>query len=250
MTRARALKHAIRSRAARTGERYTTARRHVLEDRLATTKPPLRTDPAGASRPATRESRSTMSEARFREKTGHGLHHWFAVLDRFGAVEKGHTAAARYLQDVHNVSGWDAQSVTVSYERARGMRAPNQRLDGKYEVSVSKVVAADTGEVIAAFTEARRRRRWVEGLDPEIVAALKGALAGTSSRGFAVKPNGQATLRYKWGGTTVDVYVIPKAVSKSSVVASSARLPAAAMVEERRAQWRKALSALATYLAG
>ena len=31
MTRARALKQIIRTRAARTGERYTTARRHVLK---------------------------------------------------------------------------------------------------------------------------------------------------------------------------------------------------------------------------
>lgn len=250
MTRARALKHAIRSRAAKTGERYTTARRHVLENRLATTKTSLRTSLEGASKPASGESRSTMSEARFRQKTGHGLDHWFAVLDRFGAVQKGHTAAARYLQEEHGVSGWDAQSLTVSYERARGIRAPNQRLDGKYEVSVSKVVAADTNAVIAAFKEARRRRRWAQGLDPDLVAALKAALAATSSRGFVVKPNGQATLRYKWGGTSVDVYVIPKAGGKSSVVASSARLPAAEMVNERRAQWRKALGSLAAYLAG
>ena len=32
MTRARALKHTIRARAAKTGERYTTARRHVLRE--------------------------------------------------------------------------------------------------------------------------------------------------------------------------------------------------------------------------
>ena len=32
MTRARALKQVIRARAAKTGERYTTARRHILKD--------------------------------------------------------------------------------------------------------------------------------------------------------------------------------------------------------------------------
>ena len=32
MTRARALKQVIRARAAKTGERYTTARRHILKE--------------------------------------------------------------------------------------------------------------------------------------------------------------------------------------------------------------------------
>ena len=32
MTRARALKQVIRARAAKTGERYTTARRHILRE--------------------------------------------------------------------------------------------------------------------------------------------------------------------------------------------------------------------------
>ena len=36
MTRARALKQAIRTRAAKTGERYTTARRHLLKIVAAT----------------------------------------------------------------------------------------------------------------------------------------------------------------------------------------------------------------------
>ena len=75
------------------------------------------------------------------------------MLDRFGAVEKGHTAAARHLHEAHHVDGWYAQGITVAYERARGVRAVNQRRDGEYEVSVSKVVAADTTDVIKAFTE-------------------------------------------------------------------------------------------------
>ena len=42
MTRARTLKQVIRARAAKTGERYTTARRHVLND--------LRTQPEAVVR--------------------------------------------------------------------------------------------------------------------------------------------------------------------------------------------------------
>ena len=88
MTRARALKQVIRARAAKTGERYTTARRHILRE-LNQPKP-VETAKKPAAKP-------TMSEAAFVKRTGHGLAHWFAVLDRFGAVEKGHTAILFYI---------------------------------------------------------------------------------------------------------------------------------------------------------
>ena len=154
MTRARALKQVIRARAAKTGERYTTARRHVLKDLQQTTVPAARLRSTTAPRAAAAgSSKGSVSDAKSLEKTGHGLDHWFDVLDRFGAVDKGHTAAARHLYDVHHVDGWYAQGITVAYERARGVRALNQRCDGGYQVSVSKVVAAETTDVIKAFTE-------------------------------------------------------------------------------------------------
>ena len=176
MTRARALKQTIRTRAAKTGERYTTARRHVLEklatrpDARATASPPRpppidertrgRVEPPSTPTLAPGVSKGTVTDAKAREKTGHGLDHWFAVLDRFGGVEKGHTASARHLNEDHGVPGWHAQGITVAYERARGARTLNQRLSGDYEVSVSKVVTGDTARIVRAFTDARRRRKW------------------------------------------------------------------------------------------
>lgn len=63
-----------------------------------------------------------MSNAKAIEKTGHGHD--------------------------HKVPGWYSQGITAAYERARGLRALNQRCDGEYEVSVSKVIATDTTRVI------------------------------------------------------------------------------------------------------
>jgi hypothetical protein len=171
------------------------------------------------------------------------------VLDRFGAVEKGHTAAARHLYEAHQVDGWYAQGITVAYERARGVRALNQRCDGEYEVSVSKVVAADTADVIKAFTETRRRRRWTQGVEARLVSALSAALDRAASKGFVVRADGQARYRYKWGDTTVQMYLLPKPGGKVSVVVTNTKLSGAAMVEERREQWRAALKAVATLLA-
>ena len=65
-----------------------------------------------------------------------------------------------------------------------------------------------------------------------------------------MKPNGQARLRYAWDGTIVEVYLAPKGDSKSTIVAVSKELPKAPLVDERRAQWRTVLGALALHLKG
>lgn len=79
-----------------------------------------------ASVPA-RASRGAISDQAILKKTGHGLDHWFAVLDAFDPKAKGHTDRARYLYDEHQVPGWHSQGIVVAYERARsgpqGLRA-------------------------------------------------------------------------------------------------------------------------------
>jgi hypothetical protein len=247
MTRARALKTVIRARAAKTGERYTTARRHVLNALQARTSP-VRAAVIPIKAPPPAPVKGSISNAKSIEKTGYDLAHWFDVLDRFDAVKKGHTAAARHLNETHGVDGWYSQGITVSYERARGMRAVNQRTSGKYEVSVSKVVPADIKAAIAAFEQKRRRSAWATKADPALAKALAAGLDAAGSKGFVVKPKGHAICRYKWDGTVVEVYVEPKGSGKSSVVVRHAKLLSKEALDERRAQWRAALASLAGYL--
>jgi hypothetical protein len=243
MTRARALKKVIRARAARTGERYTTARRHVLES--LEKQSVQRTRPASSpSKPKSVTTRAGMSDARFAERTGHGLSYWFDVLDRFGAVDKGHTAAARHLAEAHKVDGWYAQGITVAYERARGVRAVNQRCDGAYEVSVSKTIDADARSVFEWLSDPSRRRALLKA-DPDLVEALYAALDDRSSKGFVVRADGLGRFRYKWKESTVQLYLVPKA-GKVSFVATNMKLAGTEMVEERRVRWRAVLNALAT----
>lgn len=247
MTRDRALKGIIRARAAKTGERYTTARRHVLSEHRRqaphAVPAPAPAKPKPAALPAS--SKGSVSDANSREKTGHGLDHWFAVLDRFGGPGKGHTALARHLYADHAVPGWHSQGITVAYERARGARAVNQRCDGEYEVSVSKVVNARTPDLIKALTDRRVRARWVPGVDAGLVKALSTALDSPASKGIVVRADGQGRYRYKWGDSTVQLYLLPKAGDKVSLVASNNKLLNAPMVEERRVLWRAALERLA-----
>jgi hypothetical protein len=251
MTRARALKTVIRARAAKTGERYTTARRHVLKALEKRSAPrPVASVAATSPSPApVLSTKGSISDAKCREKTGHDLAYWFDVLDRFGAVATGHAAAARHLHESHGVDGWYSQGITVAYERVRGLRAVNQRRSGTFEVSVSKVVRARTDAIVAAFVEPRRRRRWAGADQAGVIAALAAGLRDPRSKGFVVKPNGQARCRYKWNETTVEVYVEPKPGDRCSVVVRHLALPSSAAVDERRGAWRAALAALGLFLA-
>ena len=244
MTRARALKQAIRTRAARTGERYTTARRHVLAGLTAQFPAPTDTPAAPPASPPRAKRSSTISETKLAERTGHGFDHWFGVLDRFDAVKQGHTAAARHLHDAHGVDGWYAQGITVAYERARGVRAMNQRCDGAFEVSVSKVITGDVPSIIRRMTNRRLRSRLTSS-EPGLVPALGAALDAPASKGFVVRPDGLGRFRYKWDRTTVQMYLTPKPGGKVSVVVTNMQLASSDMVEERRQAWRELLGSLA-----
>ena len=250
MTRARALKQVIRARAAKTGERYTTARRHILRElnqptaeagdasrRKAATAAPARLAPAASTK-------GGLSDAKALEKTGKDLAHWFAVLDRFGAVDKGHTASAKHLHDDHGVPAWYCQGITVAYERARGVRAVNQRCDGAFEVSVSKVIAATPRQLIKALKDTRG---WSDGVDRALLNALDAAIHDKKSKGFVVRDDGQARFRYKWEAATVQLYMYPKG-QKTSLVVQHTGLTGASAVEDHRAKWKAAVASLAASL--
>ena len=249
MTRARALKHAIRARAAKTGERYTTARRHVLNNLKlvspAATPPVVEPKATSAAARKTSKRDSPISEAKFVEKTGHGFDHWFAVLDKFDGVKKGHTAAARHLYDVHGVEGWYAQGITVAYERARGVRVANQRCDGAFEVSVSKTIPGSAKTISRVLTDPRERAR-LETSDRTLLPALATALDAPKSKGFVVRPDGLGRFRYNWGESTVQFYMVPKPGNKMSVVVTNMKLANSGAVEERRVVWRELLNSLAS----
>ena len=250
MTRAKALKHVIRARAAKTGERYTAARRHVLNELAkgsgARTKrvPPQLSLVPQAARPVM-STKGGLSDAKAIEKTGYGLAHWFDVLDKFGAVEKGHTKAADHLYSVHGVPRWYCQGITVAYERARGVRGMNQRCDGSYEVTVSKVILASPLQIIKGI----KAQRWTDGVDAGLVKALALSLKDKTSKGFVIRPDGQARFRYKWDGTTVQFNMYPKGPDKTSFVVSNTNLPSAEAVEAHRARWKTAFGSIADLFA-
>lgn len=265
MTRARTTKSLIRARMAKTGERYTTARRHVLAAATAAPGTPAMPGvrpaaaltssvPApgdGAVRASTRpaaDARGAVSEARVVERTGHDLAYWFRLLDAFGAAAKGHTASARFLRTDHGVDGWYSQAITVLHERARGIRTVNQRVTGVFAFGASKTVPAPVPEVRAAFEDRRARRGWTRGLDAGLLAALAAGVDGRQGPGFVPRSRGQVSCRFPWGTSRVEILLMPRPDGRTVIHVDHAKLASRADVEARRPLWKAALAAAGAWI--
>ena len=213
MTRQKSFKRLVRARVEKTGESYTSARASLL---------------AATETKTTEGPTLTMSDDAIRRRTGHGWEHWFDLLDEWGATERSHTDAARWLREEQDTGGWNAQAIVVSYERARGLRAVGEHADG-FTVTASRTVAVPVDRLYEAFVDERLRRRWL----PE--AELR--------ERTATRPR---SARYDWGedGTRLVVGFESKANGKSLVALAHEKLPDADGAERMKAYWRERVAVL------
>src|SRR5215470_14073723 len=100
------------------------------------------------------------SEDAVRAATGRGWDEWGEVLDAWGARGHSHGEIVGWLVDEQGVGSWWAQTVTVGYERSRGMRPRNGGRDGLFTVSASRTVEVPVGELYRAVVDAEVRRKW------------------------------------------------------------------------------------------
>jgi hypothetical protein len=213
MTRQKSFKRIVRARMDKTGESYTAARRSLLAAEATT----------AAAGPT-----MTVSDEVIRSRTGRGWEEWFDLLDDWGAVERPHREIARWLASEHGIDGWSAQSVTVSYERARELRAVGERPDG-FSVTAQKTVAVPVGRVYEAFVDESLRKRWL----PD----------GKLRERTATRPK---SARFDWGDgeTRVVVGFTAKDAAKSTAALEHERLPDAEEAERMKAFWRERVTAL------
>ena len=220
MTTDKARKRAVRARMSKTGEAYTAARQHII-------KP----TPEPAPLPP-RVAEPEVSDASVLAATGRDWDAWFRILDDADLLTKGHTFIAAWLVKERAVDGWWAQTVTVGYERARGLRSVNQRPDGYY-VSVSKTVDVDAAAAFACVTDPVRQASWLE--------------PGTLRLRASTAPR-SARFDFQGGPTRVAAFVVAKGSGRAAVTIEHSRLATADDVESTRAFWRERLSALAATL--
>ena len=212
MTRQKSFKRLVRTRMDKTGESYTAARAALL----------------GSEEKSADWPTLTTSEEAIVRRTGHGWERWFDVLDEWGATERSHGEIASWLQDQQAVDGWSAQSITVSYERVRGMRAVGERPDG-FAVTATKTVAVPVGRLYDALADPARRAAWLPDADLR--------------ERTATRPK---NARYDWGdgATRVIVGFEAKGDAKATVRLSHERIPDAHEADRMRTYWRERLAAL------
>ncbi|TNH31099.1 hypothetical protein FHG89_04110 [Micromonospora orduensis] len=208
---------------AKTGESYTTARRQLINRAAEPTPSP----------PPTAAQTERIADDLVRARTGRGWAEWFALLDAASATERTHTEIARHLVAEHDVSGWWAQSITVGYEQARGLRAPGQRRGGGFEASASRTVAVPAPRLFEAFADETARARWL----PDVEVRVRTA---TAPRSF----------RADWAGGPTRIVVGFDAVgeSKTRVNVLHEKLTGAEQAAELKAYWRERLAALKVLL--
>ena len=202
------LKKIVRTRMQKTGEAYTTARLHIVS------KQPDYAELAG------------MSDAAVKKATGRNWKEWVSTLDAVSAHQKPHREIAEYVHSIGTPDWW-SQTVTVGYERIRGLRDKGQRRGGSYEANKSRTFAVPVGKLYAAFANAKLRRKWLpDGLKVRTANENKTMRASLED------------------GTLVQFYFLEKGAGKSSVAVQHQKLADKASIERTKQWWTERLDAL------
>jgi hypothetical protein len=228
MTRDKDLKRLVRTRMKKTGEAYAAARAQITKK----SKPKTRSTAAAAAVSTTSaEDYATlagMSDAAIKEKTGCAWQRWVNTLDALGAEQMSHRDIAAMVNEKWKVDGWWSQTVTVGYERIKGLRARGQRRDGTYEASKSRTFNVPVTTLFDAWANASIRKRWLDGADVKVRTATA-----------------PKSMRLGWSdGTIIAVGFIPKGKSKSSVAVQHTKLPDRETADRLKKYWSEQLDAL------
>jgi uncharacterized protein YndB with AHSA1/START domain len=217
-------KRLVRGRMQKTGESYTTARAHLLTKK---------------QRPAPRIRASIdyaklagISDAAIKAKTGCTWERWANALDYAGAHAWPHREIAQYVHDKFKVPDWWSQTVTVGYERIKGLRAIGQRRDGTFEANKSKTFAAPLSRLYRACSDGKTRARWLPGVALTVRTATR-----------------NKSMRITWPDQTpVQLGFMGKGTGKSQMAVQHGKLADAAAATKMKAFWQERLQALGEVL--
>jgi hypothetical protein len=167
--------------------------------------------------------------------TGRHRDEWFADLDAWGAAERSHRDIDAWLMNDQDLDNWWAQTLTVDYERARGLRPVGGGRDGLFRVTASRTVHNTAERVLAAVTDPTRRAGWL----PDAAMRPRPTTA-------------EFIARFDWAddGTRVVFGVAVKDEDRCVVAVQHERLPSADVADDRRAYWRDRLGALKAFVEG
>src|SRR3990172_4331888 len=232
----KALKRLVRARMVKTGEAYTSARANLLKKAAGAAEDDgvagfLPAAPAASA--ADFAKLAGKSDEAIKAKTGCTWDRWVWALDYVNAYQWPHREIAKYVHQKYKVDRWWAQTVTVGYERIKGIREIGQRRSGHYEATKSRTMPVSLTKLYRAFSQPRQRSRWLSG----VTLAVRSAT-----------PN--KYLRITWeDGSPVQVGFLSKARSKAQVAVQHGKLPSKEAANRMKRFWTERLDALAEILA-
>ena len=214
------LKRLVRARMEKTGESYTAARGQIVKQKL----------PSDEQLAELAGTANDKVEAR----TGRTWRQWVRELDGIGALSMEHRDIAQRVHEEYGVPGWWSQTVTVGYERIRGLREKGQRRGtGTFDANKSRTFAAPVARVYRAFTHGPTRERWL----PKTAFKVRTAIVNKS-------------LRVTWhDGTSVLLYFTPTETGKTQLAIQHTGLPERQDVAKSKEYWTEKLDALQSVLA-
>ncbi len=229
-------KRLVRRRMHKTGEAYTTARIKLLqktpESRAAIPEPTAPLPDIAVPVPALPSpdyaKLAGMSDAAIKAKTGCTWERWVRSLDHHNAHAWPHAQIAEFVHTKYKVGDWWAQTVTVGYERIKGLRAIGQRRNGGFEATKSRIFPVSLSRLYRAWARPQSRAAWLA--EPNLVVRT----ARTDK-----------SMRITWpDSTSVEVMFYAKAAEKSQVTIAHRKLPDRAASDRMKAYWTGRLEAL------
>ncbi len=190
MTRNADFKRLVRARMQKTGESYAAARAQLLDAPAPTVDEYA--DLAG------------MSDEAVHRRTGLTWAEWVHALDQRDLLRKSHREiAAEVREGWPDIGGWWAQTVTVAYERIRGLREVGQSRAGLFTANRSKTFGVPLARLYAAFDDEEERRVWLDEAP-------------------TTRTRTERSLRWTWPDDThVQVWFTDKGPSRSQVASST-----------------------------
>jgi len=158
-------------------------------------------------------------------RTGRTWEEWVMVLDEMGADQMEHPEIAKWV-DGEIDDGWWAQTVTVGYERIKGLRDTGQSRKGTYEASKGKTINASAKMVFEALTHLSADSAWLNGLQ------LSGSTEPKSVRFRAMD------------GSRASIWIAPNGDSKSALSVSHTKLESKEDVDRVKVEWGERLDRL------
>ncbi len=206
------------------------------------------------AQPAKPTGEQAISDASVREATGKSWKQWHALLDKWGAKQKPHKEIARFLRDEHDVNSWWSQTITVRYERDRGLREVGQRADKRFELSVQRTIAVNPQRAFEAISTAREWNKWFTQ-QAKINLRVGGRYSNADKdEGEFLVIDPPRRLRFTWEnarhcpGTVVQFDIAAKGAEKCAVCVTHGKLASQQDREHMKGGWTWAMDSLKSYL--